>query len=195
MADKTCADGYFDISSYDRKSFIALLRSFLERVGVQRVCFSTAPLRTPLAQESDVPRVDIVLSGLKRLQYRCGNRVEDELLPPGTLHYDPPQCGKRAIWTSIHEMSSIVVHKKFLRVTYINNDRPVAERLSARYFYHTMHQPSGELRQLCAILNRMAGQVDANQASRSLLEAFIKLALNELEQDTQEPLGDRKSVV
>ena len=181
------------IQMFSRTSFIALLRSFLEKIGVQRVCFSNAPIGIPAASESENPRIDIVLSGVKRLQYRRGNRVENELLTPGTLHYDPPHCGKLALWTEVHEMSSIVILPKFVRVTYIDNDHPMTQGTqSAKYFYHTIHQPSGEIRQLCAILNRMAGLADPSHASVSLTEAMIKLVLNELEQDSQNPLGKRR---
>ena len=172
------------VKAFSRDSFIRLLQHFISCIGVMNVVFSR---KSPFLANASIvkpPRIDMVLSGRKHMLYPNGRRIADERLPAGTVHYSPSWTCKLPLWDEVHEMSSIVFHRRFLRITYIDNSVPSAglEKI-AHCFYHTAQPGSDEIYRLCAVLDSLAESPEQHGAARCLIDGLLRMVLHDLEHD------------
>ncbi len=127
-----------------KEDFIALLKHIIFEIGVRKVVASQRNPEVPsnyqrvlIAPET---RIDITLSGKKHLIFPNGNNIEDIFLSPGEIHYCPYMHWKLPVWDSSHEMSSVVLKKECIRITYIKYEHTNKSKdiPHAKNFYHSL---------------------------------------------------------
>ncbi len=182
------------ISNGGKAAFCRLLRRLTDELGIRRVYASQGRLRVPGEHmATELPRIDIALSGVKHMQWQGSDGKMDCLLLPGEVHYEPPGTGKLPLWDKVHEMSSIVFFRKYLRVTYIHNAVPTSRSLpDAAIFYHTTRPPSPDLLALCNVLNHQVAGPDLCVAAPRLMEALLRMVCQSLEEDEPGEIGGRR---
>ena len=182
------------ISNAGKAAFCRLMQRVTEELDVRRVYASHGCLRVPGEHmATELPRIDIVLTGVKHMQWKGIGGREDCLLTPGDVHYEPPGTGKLALWDKVHEMSSIVFFRTYLRVTYINNSVPTSRSLpDAAIFYHTSRPPSPDMMALCNLITHQVVGPDSYGVAPRLMKALLCMVRQSLEEDEQDETSGRQ---
>ena len=179
------------IKHLSKQSFSDLLHHIAYKVPLTKVFFSQLqPEQKPPEKILIYPfvRVDVPLSGVKRMRFPAAGKVHDELMQPGQAHYCPPLCWKEPCWDYLHSLTSLVYMPKYIRITYINHDNSENnryEREAANIFYHTANPISSTGMMILHTLNNYAGLDSASTAGIDLLKALFKLTAEEIANDSQ----------
>lgn len=185
------------ITHLSQESFIGLFRHIINDLGVKKVFFSQ---KTPVCKIRKTPvthfaRIDIPVSGKKHMQFAFDNEIQDIYMESGELHYCPPLCWKLPLWDSLHSMASIVYAPEYIRFTYIDHNHlsSVYEREGAHIFYHTAKPLSVAGHAVLHALNDFSEFSSNSGAEIQLMQALLKLTLEELENDHPRTFGKAHS--
>jgi AraC-like DNA-binding protein len=185
-----------NIKLLSKDSFVALLRHIIFDIGVKKVIYSH---KTPSPPQQNLNRVlrgaetriDIPLSGIKHMICPGGDSVRDVYLRPGEIHYCPSQYWKIPVWDTTHEMSSVVIREKIIRIIYIKYEhtdlpQPIPK---ANVFYHTSAPINETGLSVIKSLDSLADKSESTNIEVDLLYALLKLVLLDLEKDQPHRLG------
>ena len=175
-----------NIKHLSKESFIELINFIINDTGINKIYFSQ---KTPMIKGAvslmNTTSLDITLSGKKHICFASDGQTQDVFLTPGDIHCSPPLHWKKPLWDSLHEMSSIVYHPDYIRLTYINYNKIQSYQTShpaAEIFYHTSIPLSitGT-----SILRALALSADSGNSTGApeLLKALLKITLETLEKD------------
>ncbi|HCE43265.1 MAG TPA: hypothetical protein DET40_06935 [Lentisphaeria bacterium] len=174
------------VKHLSKDSFMALLKHIIKDVGVRKVYFSQKEPRpdgkTTLMTSASL---DIPLSGRKHMNFAGAGEIKDQFLSPGEIHFCPPMHWKNPLWDSLHEMSSIVYHPDYVRLTYINYNRlsTYFDSHSAKISYHTSIPLEIAGTSILRTLTLMADS-GIEDGAEDLISALLKITLRTLEKDT-----------
>lgn len=132
-----------------------------------------------------VPRLDIILSGRKRVTLAIGGGVTELLLEPGDAYFAPPGTWELHHWDSLSEMLCIVGRREYLRISYYRQNDPIV-RPEAIY-HHTGRRCSEPVRMLFHLLNRndqTAAVTGGETATLHLARALTVMARYECRVET-----------
>ena len=173
-----------------REHYIARLEEFLTLPPAQCVASELHPKLGSTATMGDYPRLDLVCSGIKHMFYPAGGKVNEVMLPPGSIHYSPAYAYKLSYWDTPHTMSSVVFRKDTLRVTWIDLKNPIGGAIDVvtQDFHLTHSPPSQRLFSLCTTLDSLVGTPLWQKVAPPILRAILFLVCDELRRDM--PPGD-----
>jgi AraC-like DNA-binding protein len=182
-----------NIKAFSKESFLVLLSHIIDDVGVRDVFFSQ---KTPTMHPKSIgtppeARIDITLSGKKHMIFPDGDNTRDMFLLPGQMHYSPPMYWKLPLWDSFHEMSSIVIRKDIIRLTYIKHDKTNSScsGCNVDVFYHTNWPICDAGAAIVKSLNALADTPTNSGAEKDLLNGLLKLIFQELKTDQPKQYG------
>ncbi len=169
-----------------RASFLQILKYILFELDLKNL-YSSEPgqlLRRNHISIAPEHRFDIVLDGNKHMIYHANNEINDIMMKEGDIHYCPPYNWKLPVWDSLHEMSSILFGKNYVRVTYINYDKysNYFETRGATLFYVTSKSvnPAG-FHLLSALQSCINDRL--NISVKNLIRPILELAQLNLTED------------
>lgn len=120
---------------------------------------------------------DYVLTSQKHMIFP-DRGIRDVILPENSVHFCPAGHWKKPVWTDhYHEMSSIIFFPEFIRLTYIDFNRPSQRAYSfeaAHTYYHTqtpMHEAGWD------IINSMKHMIKLNLPLTGLENLFKTLMI------------------
>lgn len=170
-----------------KDSFIELLKYIINEIGIRKVHFSQKePICKGVVSLMNTTSLDIPLSGKKHISFAHDGRVQERYITPGEIHCSSPMHWKRPLWDSLHEMSSIVYHSDYIRLTYINHNQVEPNYIShpaAEVFYHTSIPLDITGKSILRTLTLMADSGEES-GSKELIIALLKITLRTLENDT-----------
>ena len=135
------------------------------------------PYAPPGGSVLPVSRLDMILSGRRRVELNLADGPSELLLKAGDAYMAPPGAWERHSWDTVGEMLCIVPQKRFLRVSYYDQ-RDKAKRPDAIY-HHTMRLCPPSLLSVVSLLERPEICEGVPEAGLSLSRALIALALEE----------------
>lgn len=174
------------VKHLSKDSFMSLLKHIIGDVRVRKVCFSQKePRPDGRITLMTSPSLDIPLRGRKHMNFASGGEIKDLFLSPGEIHFCPPMHWKKPLWDSLHEMSSIVYHPDYVRLTYINYNKlsTYYDSHSAKISYHTSIPLEIAGISILRTLTLMADSGNESGAEE-LISALLKITLRTLEKDT-----------
>lgn len=167
-----------------RDILIHYLKNFIDSREIKRVIIAEKFPEVPEPRDIlPLPRIIIVMSGMKEIYYTSNQQIEKNTLIPGDVLFIPPLCCSRTCWTTPHEMMSILLRKDLLRVLYINN--PGQQLLDTRpdpnIFFHVRHyqQATKHVFQALSALKN-----PDSECPLKLVECLLRLTLEDLEQSS-----------
>lgn len=122
-----------------------------------------------------IPRLDIILSGRKKVGLPLTTGAVELEMKPGDAYFAPPGAWERHTWDSKTELLCIVPRQDYLRVSYYRQ-RDKAQHPSV-VFHHTGRRCSEPVTQLVQMLSRQGADVDA--ASLHLARALVGVAIHD----------------
>ncbi len=122
-----------------------------------------------------VSRLDLILSGRKRVELPLTTGPAELVMKPGDAYFAPPGSWERHAWDTRTEMLCIVPNKKYLRVSYYNQ-QDVARRPVASY-HHTGRRCSEPIDQIIHLLNRRDRAESLCGAALHLARALVELSV------------------
>ena len=183
----------FGLEHSSREGFLRLVDFLLAELPPRRM-FTARRTRPPAHEAFEFyphPVFDLPLSGEKEISFSEGT----EILRPGDVFQLPPAAWKLPRWTRPHEMACLVFQEKFLRITYVELDRPPADgiRPVSTVFFHTGTAPGEEIRALLRLLERLGLAGDPGGAAPELFRGLLRLVRVMLERDESPLPGKAQS--
>lgn len=132
------------------------------------------------------PRLDIVLSGYKRVALPLADGAGERVMTPGEAFFAPPGTWEWHAWDTKAEFLCIVPRKDDLRVSYYHQRS--ARRRPDAIFYHTGRKCSEPVTQLMRMLSGRGAESSA--ASLHLVRALVGFAIDDCE--LEPPLAEGK---
>lgn len=183
----------FNVEAFSKESFLELLSHIINDIGVRDIFFSKKKPTIHPQAISILPeaRIDITLSGKKHIIFPDGDDSKDMFLLPGQIHYSPPMYWKLPLWDSFHEMSSIVIRKDIIRLTYINHneENSFSSGCHVDVFYHTNWPICDAGAAIVKSLNALANSPTDSGAEKDLLNGLLKLVFQDLKIDQSNHYG------
>jgi len=133
-------------------------------------------------------RLDLILSGRKRVTLPLTTGVEKLELEPGDAYFAPPGVWELHGWDTRSEMLCIVPRREYLRVSWYGQTDP-DQRPDAIY-HHTGRLCSEAVNQVVQLLQNPEVVADPGGAALHLARAAVRLALQDCSRESV-PLNGR----
>ena len=161
-----------------QQTILAKLREAGARELPRRLVFCTPNPEVPAGGYIlPVSRLDIVLSGRKRVTLPLTTGIAELVMEPGDSYFAPTGAWERHAWDTKSEMLCIVPRKDYLRVSYYGQ-RKVSHQPSAIY-HHTGRRCSEPVAQVVQLLNRGDVANGDGDAALHLARALVGLCFHD----------------
>lgn len=135
------------------------------------------PYAPPGAFILPVSRLDLILSGSKRVELKLSSGARQIELKPGDSYMAPPGAWEKYAWDSVGEMLCVVPQKRFLRVSYYaQTDASIKPQAT---YFHTARLCPPPLLAVVSLLNQERVCEGNPEAALSLARALLCFALEE----------------
>ena len=119
-------------------------------------------------------RLNIILSGSKRVKLPLKNGIEEIELKPGDAYFAPPGTWELHFWDTASEMLCIVPRQEYLRVSYY--DQLTADERPEAFYHHTGRLCSEPINQVVRLLQSSENAEDPSGAALDLARALVRFA-------------------
>lgn len=124
-----------------------------------------------------VSRLDMILSGTRRVELNLSSGRKTLLLKAGEAYMAPPGAWEKYAWDTVGEMLCVVPQKRFLRVSFYDQ-RDRAAKPEAVY-HHTMRLCPPALLSVVSLLNQPSICEGNPEAGLALARALLALSLED----------------